>query len=350
MGKINNIKLSEEQLHIKKELHSFAADFNQNSWLSKLKKSFLQFLGRFSGQNVPKNYKGIYLHGGVGAGKTMLMYDFYNQITIPKKIIHFQKFMQQIHAKMHTYRNNHDNRVALKKISREIAKEARILCIDEFEINDISDAMIIKSLFNILNRDGVFIFITTNVAPKDLYKDGIQRSSFLPFIKKIENNYWIYSVKSDIDYRIEKISEKNERVLYPYSASNAARFKNIKQELCSSEEIQPFELTHQGREIYFNEAHKNILFTNFEELFERNLGYNDYVLLAERFKVIMVDNIRVIKDDENNIITRFINFIDNAYFNNVILFIYAELDIKDLYKGNAKKKEFKRTISRIKEL
>jgi len=294
-------------------------------------------------------YSGIYLHGSVGRGKTMLMQQFYDQLNVPKEIIHYQQFMQGVHKKMHGLQGGSAQKI-IQNLEKNIAKRCNVICMDEFEIKDITDAMIIMSLFDYLQNQGVFIFITTNTQPDNLYKDGLQRSAFLHFIEMVKENFEILHLDTDKDYRFEVVANIENRVLFPKNPQNTKELKNIQSELCNKGELSESKMGVFGRDLIFKQAHNNILVTDFAELFERDLGYGDYVALAKRFKIIILSSVRAISEEENNIATRFINFIDNSYFNRVLLFIEIACKPEEIYIKGSRKAEFERTVSRLYEM
>ncbi len=293
--------------------------------------------------------KGIYMHGSVGRGKTMLMQKFYDQLSVSKEIIHFQKFMRMVHEKMHNLQKASANMV-VQDLAAEIASRASVVCMDEFEIKDISDAMIIQRLFRHLSKHGVFIFLTTNTLPDNLYKDGLQRESFMPFIAMVKKNFTILHLDTDKDYRFDSVAQIEERVLFPSGPKTKSQLTKIKHDLCDEAELSPGVIELFGRKIEFQSAHQNTLLTNFAELFQRDLGYADYVAICEKFQIIVLEDVQAISEDETDIITRFINFIDNAYFYRVLLFIEIAVPPEQIYPKGKRTAEFVRTISRLNEM
>jgi len=296
-----------------------------------------------------KHPKSIYLHGGVGRGKTMLMKMFYDAVKVPKEIIHFQNFMQITHKKLHLLQGKSANKV-IQELASDISTKARVVCMDEFEIKDITDAMIIMRLFRYLLKNEVFIFLTTNTIPDNLYKDGMQRESFLPFIDMVKKKFQVLYLDTAIDYRYNAVSVIKNRILYPADRKTKAIIDKIKIDLCDKEELTEVNVNLFGRTLSFPKGHKNTLITNFKELFERSIGYADYVNLTEQFKIIVVESVRRINEDETDIATRFINFIDNAYFNKVVLFMEIECLPEEIYPFSKKRGEFIRTVSRLAEM
>jgi cell division protein ZapE len=334
-----NIRLDNIQSSVAGLLEIAAASLN--------KKSYFQKFTDFFKSN--QNPEGIYLYGGVGRGKTMLMKSFFERIDIPKEIVHYQNFMQEIHTKLHKLRNKYQG-VAIEELASDIASKAEVLCLDEFEIKDITDAMIIKSLFEQLAKRKVFIFLTTNTIPENLYKDGIQRESFLPFIKMIQEKFTVLHLDSNTDYRFMSISEAGKRVLYPINKETEAEIQRVKQKLTGGVSLAAGDIEVFGRRIVFANTKKQILFTDFSELFLRELGYIDYVNICRHFQVVVLEGVREIREEESDIITRFINFIDNAYFYKILLFITLDRAPEDIYKKGKRAEEFRRTISRLNEM
>jgi cell division protein ZapE len=335
-----NIKLDEIQLSVADVLERSVESINHRTYFKKLS-NFLK--------SSSKQKKGIYLHGGVGRGKTMLMRAFFARLDIPKEIIHYQNFMQEVHIKLHRLQSRYTDKV-IEELASDITARTKVLCLDEFEIKDITDAMIIMRLFNYLVGKGVFIVLTTNTMPKDLYKDGIHRDSFLPFINMVEKDFMILHLDSDIDYRFYNISEVTKRVFYPINKEAIAEIDEIKMNLSRGFEVKSETIEVFGRKILFQNTCKRVLFTNFSELFEQEYGYADYVNICQHFQAIVLEEVCEIKEDESNLITRFINFIDNAYFYKVLLFITSDKAPEYIYTKGKKTDEFQRTISRLNEM
>ena len=335
----NKITLDSRQQEIVEQCREIALSIKPITLISKIKTLFYK----------RSLLHGIYLYGSVGRGKTILMKMFYEQVLVSKEIIHFQKFMQDLHIKLHKLQAKSAHRV-IQDLANDIASRSQVVCMDEFEIKDITDAMIIMRLFEQLAKCNVFIFLTTNIIPDNLYLDGLQRESFLPFITALKHNFQVIHLDTDKDYRYTNLSNLKERVLYPSSIHTHTKMQKIKKELCQEKELYEANIEIFGRNITFKFAYQNILFTNFKELFERDLGYTDYVAICEHFKIIILESVRPITEDEVNIITRFINFIDNAYFYKILLFIELEIEPDQIYKKGKRREEFVRTISRLTEM
>ncbi|WP_341790398.1 cell division protein ZapE [Rickettsia endosymbiont of Polydrusus tereticollis] len=333
-----DIKLDLKQIALSKELAEVALKLNKPRKLLQI----------FSKNNLKS---GIYLYGSVGTGKTMLMNSFFELLTTSKIIIHYQNFMQQVHQAMHQLQGKNESKNnIIPKIAKNYAKKTKILCIDEFEIKDITDAMIIGNLLTELIKQSIFIFVTSNTKPANLYKDGLQRESFLPFIDKINAEFYIMQLDNNHDYRFDKALEiANDRIIYPLTLENQSKLTQIIKDI-TEDRLTPQTLEVLGREISFKQGYKKVLITDFEELFTRNLSYIDYVNICQKFNIIIVENIQIIRPDNTDIAVRFINFIDNAYFYKILLFMTLEDQPEKICQGAARREEFKRTVSRLREM
>lgn len=291
---------------------------------------------------------GVYLYGGVGRGKTMLMQAFYHRLTVKKQMIHYQEFMQSIHKNIHKLSRESSDRI-IHRLAMIYSKKLKVLCIDEFEIKDITDAMIMHKLFLELIKQKLFILVTSNTKPDNLYKDGLQRISFLPFIELINRNFEIMHLDNPHDYRFDQVGGVNNRIFYPITDKSTLEIKKIISDLTSNK-YKSGSILVFGREISFKKMYKGILITDFNELFMRDLGYIDYVNICQQFKVIVLENVPIIDSDDTDLITRFINFIDNTYFYKILSFITLQAAPEKIYQSGKRIVEFQRTISRLHEM
>jgi cell division protein ZapE len=327
------VKLDSTQKHISSRLEDIAFNLEKISIFNFFKKPSIC---------------GIYLYGGVGRGKTMLMQGFYHRCNLKKRMVHYQDFMQGVHKKIHKLQGEEPGKV-LANLAKEFAANYNILCLDEFEIKDITDAMIIARLFQEIARLKVFIFITSNTKPANLYKEGLQRASFLPFIEFVSNNFEVLCLETDHDYRLDKLSELNSRIIYPLNEENKLSMKKVISQL-TDDRLVPGSLVVFGRRIVFAKTHGTILVTDFDELFMQELGYADYVSICQEYSIIILENIPAIDSNNSDLITRFINFIDNAYFYRVLLFASLYAKAEELYTEGKRSAEFVRTVSRLHEM
>ena len=305
------------------------------------------FLKFFNASN--KVTKGIYLHGGVGSGKTMIMEAFYQRLTINKRMVHYQDFMQSIHKNIHILQKKLTPQI-INKLAKDYSNQAKLICIDEFEIKDITDAMIMSKLFFEFIKLKVVIFVTTNIKPDEIYKDGLQRNSVLPLINLIKNTFTVIHLHQDHDYRLDKILTISTRIFYPLNKETKGNIQRITLEFTNNNNLLPTFIQVFGRKITFAKTYKKMLITNCEELFMQALGYIDYVNICQNFTIIIVEDMPIIPSDNTDLATRFINFIDNAYFYKILLFLTLADSPENIYKNGPKSQEFKRTLSRLHEM
>jgi len=290
----------------------------------------------------------IYVYGDVGRGKTMIAKAFYQDIPFTKNYIHYTDFMKGVHTRLHQYKAQSRADI-IQNVAKEFSSQYQFMVIDEFEIHDIGDAMIIKGLFEALLANGMNLLLTSNVKPAALYKDGLQREGFLPFISFLEKEFHIFSLDGDHDYRLDKIAT-DKRLFYPLNSATHKGMEIIKKEILGDHDFKQRSLSLFEREIVFSKAYQHILITDFDELCRSNLSSNDFVEIAKEFSVIIMENVPLIGREETDSAIRFINFIDNVYFHKVLLFISLADVPEKIYPEGKRAQEFKRTISRLHEI
>jgi cell division protein ZapE len=301
--------------------------------------------------------RGLYVHGAVGRGKTMLMDMFFDDAPTPlKRRAHFHAFMADVHARLHQWRR------ALKRgevagddpiapVAAELAGEASLLCFDEFSVRDIADAMILSRLFTALFAAGVVVVATSNVAPDDLYKDGLNRALFLPFIALIEDKLDIVELDARADYRLEKL--KRAPVYYsPLGPKADAALDAAFLALTGHEKGDPLEIELLGRRLDVPQAIDGVARFDFDALCRRPLGSADYLKIAQRFHTVIIDRIPALAGNERNEAKRFIILIDALYDMRVKLIASAAGEPETLYAGRdgAEAFEFARAASRLYEM
>ena len=295
--------------------------------------------------------KSIWIYGGVGRGKSMLMDLFYESINIPKLRIHFHEFMSLTHRELHKIRKSLGGvEDPLKLVAKTFSKKAKILCFDEFQVTEVADAMILERLFKHLFYYGVFVVTTSNRHPENLYEGGIQREKYLEFVNYMQEQMLICELAGDCDYRIMKISSLKEKYFYPNNKDNIQKIENLCNELTGNSKMGEHILYNLGRKIIIKEAASNVAKIDFNEFCKGDYSVDDYREIAENFSTIFFINIPKLKSDEQNYLKRLINFIDICYDKKISVIFLSEVAIEGIYKEKKGGFEFQRTISRITEM
>ncbi len=305
--------------------------------------------GRLLGKKRQGPIKGLYFWGGVGRGKTYLVDTFYDALPFKEKMrTHFHRFMKRVHEELQTLEGEKN---PLTIIAKRFAKEARVICFDEFFVSDITDAMILATLLEELFKNGVTLVATSNIVPDGLYKDGLQRARFLPAIKLLKENTEIVNVDSGIDYRLRAL-EQAELYHCPLSAeaerSMEESFRSLLTENCVVKENEV--LMIENREIRARKVANDVAWFEFRELCDGPRSQNDYIDLAKIFDAVLISGVEQMNVSTDDIARRFINLVDEFYDRNVKLILSAEVELKDLYAGGRLEFEFQRTLSRLLEM
>ena len=311
----------------------------------------------FARQEQKEPIKGLYLHGEVGRGKTMLMDLFFEQSTvIRKRRAHFHEFMADVHERVHAYRQalkrgEVDGDDPIAPVAAAIAEQAWLLCFDEFHVTDIADAMILGRLFTQLFERGVVVVATSNVTPDDLYRDGLNRDLFLPFIAMLRERMTVTRVPARTDFRMEKLAAAP--IWYvPDDTEADACMDRAWRKLTGGSDGGAYEITNKGRVIEVPRAALGVARFSFADLCERPLGALDYLKIAREFHTLLIDHVPVMDFAKRNEVKRFITLIDTVYDQAVKLVASAQAEPDALYPetDGAEAMQFKRTASRLYEM
>ncbi|XP_063698905.1 putative ATPase N2B [Culicoides brevitarsis] len=290
-------------------------------------------------KNLPK---GLYIYGSVGEGKTMLMDLFFDCCTeIPQKSrVHFNSFMVDVHKQIHEVKQqlaaagektrDYD---PIKPVAERIAAKTWLICFDEFQVTDIADAMILKRLFTHMFHNGAVVVATSNRSPDDLYKNGLQRSNFVPFIAVLKSHCDTVMLDSGTDYRASKLGKGSAHYYVKTECDANDLMNKTFKILCSKENdtIRPKTFTHLGRNLTFEKTCGQVLDTNFNELCNRALAASDYLVLSQYFHTILIRDVPQLNLKVKSQARRFITLIDTLYDHRIRVVIAADVPHKDLF-------------------
>ena len=309
--------------------------------------------------------KGIYLYGGVGRGKSMLMDLFYSVAPVAaKQRIHFHEFMLDVHARLKDWhdtaarqrkpRNGGAGEDPIPHIAKQISMQTTLLCFDELQVTDIADAMVLTRLFNELFSLGVILVATSNRPPDDLYKHGLNRHRFLPFIEQIKQRLEIIPLQGPVDYRYNRLKGA-QTYYFPVNEETTAQlsatfFRLTDRNIADRAKVPSEELHVHGRALFVPKAARGVAVFSFKRLCANPLGTADYLAIARTYHTVIMVAIPQFSPDNNDEARRFINLIDAFYEHNVKFLCSAAVPLQSLYAGGDLKFEFERTISRLMEM
>ncbi len=327
-------------------LYQLLTDYQPNTRFD-LKKLF-SFIG--NKQHIPR---GLYIFGDVGRGKSMLMQLFYDALQTPhKRRVHFHAFMLEVHDTLHKLRQSKGEKRQdpLKVIARMIAKRTHVLCFDEFHVTNITDAMILKNLFTALFAEGVVMVSTSNWRPDDLYKDGLQRDSFVPFITLLKERVEIFELGSVKDYRLQQQGSEEETYFYPDEKAAIAKLEMAFQRISGVEFPQQGALEIKGRMLEIPKTAGDTAWFTFQGVCDQPLGAADYLTIVAHYKTIFLTGIPQFTNDNQNAAKRFMTLVDVLYDNHIPLYCTAAASPEHLYRMGHLAFEFQRTVSRLVEM
>lgn len=294
-----------------------------------------------------KPIKGIYFWGGVGRGKTYLVDTFFDCLPFENKSrVHFHRFMHRVHQELKGLTGQSD---PLKIIAKRFADESCIICFDEFFVSDITDAMILGTLFEELFSHNVTLVATSNIIPDELYRNGLQRERFLPAIKLINEHTEIVNVDSGVDYRLRTL-EQAEIYHFPLDNKADENLRDYFTRLSTEKGQQGLEIAINNRQLPTVEVSDGVVHFEFSLLCETARSQSDYMEISRLYHTVLLANVTQMGSETDDSTRRFIALVDEFYERNVKLIISAEVDLEALYSGGRLQFEFKRCLSRLQEM
>ena len=328
-----NLDINQNQINVIKKLQEY------------YKKNFQPFFFDFFSKNDTK--KAFYLYGEVGVGKTMILNYFFDTIDNNKQRLHFNEFMLEFHNFVHKRKNNEENIINL--FVKELKSKVSLIYFDEFQVTNIVDAMILGKLFDQIFKKKIKIILTSNIKISDLYKDGLQRDQFKPFIDIMKKNSIEHELIIEDDYRKSK-DNKRQRFFSPLNKETNFKMNKLFRIITKNRNKSSKILNIKGRRLEVENYYEGISRFNFNELCNKNLGAEDYLEIAKISKFIVIDEIPQFDDFNSNQQQRFITLIDIIYEKNILLAVSANQNLDQFKSSLSLEKQFKRTISRLYEL
>jgi cell division protein ZapE len=321
-----------------------------------VKKSLLARLGLGHAPKPPEGPHGLYIWGSVGRGKSMLMDLFFADAPVAKKRrVHFHEFMLEVQARLHRRREELAAKGAppesdtIVPIAKEIAAETRLLCFDEFQVTNIADAMILGRLFETLFEEGITVIATSNRAPDDLYRNGLQRDRFLPFIELVKQRLEVLELGGSQDYRMGRLREL-DLYLTPLGAWATKKLDEAFRALSNGADGEPRVLRTQGRDVDVPRAAPGVAMAHFMDWCARPMGAADFLCIADNFHTVIVAEIPKMGPDSRDKAVRFVTMIDTFYEKKVKFICSAAANPGNLYPEGDGSFEFQRTVSRLMEM
>tara|TARA_B100000795_G_scaffold269398_1_gene258651 strand:- start:65 stop:1117 length:1053 start_codon:yes stop_codon:yes gene_type:complete len=291
---------------------------------------------------------GFYLQGDVGVGKTMILNYFYENFNYSKQRLHFNEFMISFHDFVFQSKDNKKENIVDKFVNK-LKKKYKLIYFDEFQVTNIVDAMILGNLFKKIFDENIKVIFSSNIKINDLYKDGLQRDQFLPFIKIMKNKCYEEKLTIQEDFRKSK-KNKNERYFQPLNDATNFRINKLFRELTKGKAREEKILSIKGRKFVFKKYYDGVVRFDFKDLCNKNIGAEDYIKIAKVCNFIIIENLPNFNNSNSNQQQRFITLIDIIYEKKVKLAISSVADLKKLTSASSLTVPFKRTISRLYEL
>lgn len=294
---------------------------------------------------------GLYIWGGVGRGKSMLMDLFYESLPFKEKLrVHFHAFMLRVHGRIHELRREGDRLDPLLIVASEIAQQYKVLCFDEFQVLDVADAMILSRLFSELLDKGTVVIFTSNRKPDDLYLGGLQRDRFLPFIALLHSRLRVRELASPTDFRLRNLEALAEVWHAPLGEASERFLADAFAQLTHHARPESMELEVKKRRLVVPRAWLDVCWFRFDELCGQALGAEDYLELTSLFRVFIISDIPRMTPENRNESKRFVTLVDVLYDRRAVLIASAEASPEELYTSGDGSFEFGRTVSRLREM
>ena len=329
-----NFEVNQDQLLVIKKLQNY------------YKENFKSFIFNIFSKESSK--KSFYLFGDVGVGKTMILDFFFDQIKEKKKRLHFNEFMLNFHDFVYEKKDDKEQNI-IKLFVKNLKLKASLIYFDEFQVTNIVDAMILGKLFEEIFKENIKIILTSNIKISDLYKDGLQRDQFKPFIKIMEESSYEHELKIEDDYRKLKGRQK-QRYFYPLNQETNFRINKFFRTITKDKKKFPKVLNIKGRDFEIDNFYDGISKFDFQELCDQNLGAQDYLEIAKNSNFIVIENIPQFDDINSNQQLRFITLLDVIYDKDIPIAVTANQSLDKFSSSKSLEKEFRRTISRLYEL
>jgi cell division protein ZapE len=325
-------------------------NLNQIEVINKLEQYYQHnFQSYFSKLFSRKSFKkGFYLYGDVGVGKTMILNFFFNHLKEKKLRLHFNEFMLSFHDFVHEKKEKEEENI-INKFVKNLKLKSSLIYFDEFQVTNIVDAMILGKLFDQIFKENIKIIVTSNTKISELYKDGLQRDQFKPFIKIMEKRSIESELKIEDDYR-KSSNNQNQRYFYPLNQETNFRINKFFRTITKDKNHSLKIINVKGRDFKIENFYEGIVRFNFNDLCDQNLGAEDYLEIIKNCKFIVIDQIPQFGDTNSNQQQRFITLLDVIYDKNIPISITANQNLDEFKSSKLLEKPFKRTISRLYEL
>lgn len=334
--------LDPQQLLVEQKLNQLARDLESQT-----------SAGFFRKIISPQNQlKSIYIHGDVGRGKSMLMKSFFDSLTsTPKIYFHFNHFMRLIHEALRDIRKEEKKfKDELLEAVKRVVLKNRVVCLDEFQVLDIADAMLLSRIFSYLFAQNVVVIFTSNLQPLELYKNGLQREIFLEFVKQVLlKNCEVLYLDSPIDYRSRYVKNLTKRYFIS-NKKNREAVKEIITKMTDGAKLKPSKIKVWGREVKIKKTYKKIAVFNFDELCRVEFAASDYQTICQNFDLIFLLKVPQLLPEDAAEAKRFMLFIDEVYEKKVALIVLAKTKSEKIYESGIGAEAFKRTVSRLNEI